>query len=70
MANLQLVRSITKEIIDLSTKSAILADKKSIQFCDQYLKLRSSSDNSQASYLQSLCTNHGFKTERLLANVK
>lgn len=70
MANLHLIRSITKEIIDLSAKSAILADKKSNQFCEQYYKLKASNDStSQASYFQSLCDNHGFKTERLSSQV-
>ena len=64
MTNSQVLRATVKEIIDLSTKSAILADKKSKLFCDQYTRLNNSDD-----FLKTLCTDHGFKTDRLLSYV-
>lgn len=60
MNNTQVIRATVKEIIDLSTKSAILADKKSNVFCEQYTRLNDSNE-----FLKALCTDHGLKTDRL-----
>ena len=67
MANLQLIKTTVKEILDLSSKSAILADKKSNLFCDQYFVLHKSSDSIR--FLKDLSTEHGIKNDRLLTNV-
>lgn len=67
MANLQLIKTTVKEILDLSSKSAILADKKSNLFCDQYFNLHKSSDS--IIFLKELSTEHGIKNDRLLTNV-
>jgi len=64
MTNSQVIRATVKEIIDLSTKSAILADKKSKLFCDQYTHL-----NNSDEFLKILCTDHGLKTDRLSSYV-
>jgi hypothetical protein len=64
MNNTQVIRATVKEIIDLSTKSAILADKKSNVFCEQYTRLNDSNE-----FLKALCTDHGLKTDRLSSYV-
>lgn len=68
MSNLQVIRNLAREILDLSTKSAILADKRSIQFCEQYLSLRPTVTNLSELF-KSLSNDHGIKTERLASNV-
>ena len=73
MSNLALIRQTTKQIIELSVKSAILADKKSKEFCKQYLELEKkpqldSVDNA-TSFIKYLSSNFGVKTEKLGATV-
>lgn len=66
------VRQIVRDIIDLSTKSAILADPKSKQFCQEYSELARSSqlkenpnDRETLKLLTVLCQEHGINTQSL-----
>lgn len=70
MTNLKIIQTTVKEIIDLSSKSAILADPKSKLFCKQYLKLDPKSEESVPNFLKHLCKDHGLRTDRLYNNVK
>lgn len=72
MAPLSLIRQTVKEIIDLSSKSAILADPKSKAFCQQYDILQKLGKNKSANetavtgnFLKTLCQDHGLRNERL-----
>lgn len=72
MTSLKNIRSTVKEIIDLSSKSAVLADPKSKIFCKQYLKLEQNANNTEDStfgFLKLLCKEHGLQTDRLYSNV-
>ena len=73
---LSYARQIVKDIIDLSTKSAILADPKSKQFCQEYSELSKISQSTEDSkdkvsykLLEVLCKDHGIKTESLYTYV-
>ena len=72
MAPLSTIRQTVREIIDLSSKSAILADPKSKVFCQQYASLKrlvkeKSIDDMAitGNFLKMLCKEHGLKNERL-----
>ncbi len=66
------IRQTIREIIDLSSKSAILADYKSKVFCQQYNeinKLASKDISISEIFLKSLCKDHGYKLDRLYNTV-
>ena len=66
------IRQTIREIIDLSSKSAILADSKSKLFCQQYSeinKLASKDVSISEIFLKSLCKDHGYKLDRLYSTV-
>ncbi len=73
---LPVIHQTVKEIIDLSSKSAILADKKSKQFCQQYHQLtkKALSDSlaRQESFkvLEVLCKEHGIKSDLLYSQIQ
>lgn len=73
MAPVSIIRQTAKEIIELGSKSAILADPKSNLFCKQYESLRkvpsSPSFHLGQTYLKDLSKYHGFKYERVFNNV-
>lgn len=71
MAGLIKIRKFAKEIIELSSKSAILADPKSKLFCLEYSKLNKTSElNERSEFLKTLSQDHGFQNERLYDSVK
>ena len=63
MANLIKIRQLVKEIVDLSSKSAILADPKSKVFCGEYSKLNRTPESSK--FFDLLAQDFGFRNERL-----
>lgn len=63
MANLIKIRQLVKEIVDLSSKSAILADPKSKVFCSEYSKLNRTPESSK--FFDLLAQDFGFRNERL-----
>lgn len=68
--NVGILRQLSKEIIDLSAKSAILADPKSKIFCTEYSKFREHNDDkSSVQFFASLTEQHGLSTERLYDSV-
>lgn len=67
MANFIKVRELVKEILELSSKSAILADPKLKLFCSEYSRLNRESEN--AKLLNTLTQDFGFQTDRLLESV-
>ena len=72
MSVLNTIRQTIREIIDLSSKSAILADYKSKIFCQQYNeinKLASNNANIAEAFLRDLSIDHGIKNERLYTTV-
>ncbi len=72
MSVLNTIRQTIREIIDLSSKSAILADYKSKIFCQQYNeinKLASNNANIAEVFLRDLSIDHGIKNERLYTTV-
>lgn len=68
MANLIKIRGLVKEIVDLSSKSAILADPKSKLFCAEYAKLNRH-DADAVKLLDVLAQDFGFQTDRLYETV-
>ncbi len=72
MSVLNAIRQTIREIIDLSSKSAILADNKSKLFCKQYgeiNKLASNNVNIAENFLRDLSNDHGIKHDRLYSTV-
>jgi len=76
MAPLISIRQTVREIIDLGSKSAILADPKSKIFCNQYANLQKTFTNNKESssavtgnFFKILCKEHGLKNERLFGNI-
>ena len=69
MSKLPIIRQTVKEILDLSSKSAILADSKSKQFCKEYYDLlKDDTDKEQKesfALLKLLCKEHGIKNDSL-----
>jgi hypothetical protein len=74
--HLPVIRQTVKEIIDLSSKSAILADSKSKQFCQHYNNLAKQAINDtsarQESFkvLEILCKEHGIKADLLHSQIQ
>lgn len=66
MSSWKNLRTTVKEIIDLSSKSATLADPKSKLFCQQFLKQAS---NDRSELIKSICSDHGLKTDRIFNSV-
>jgi hypothetical protein len=65
---LSTIRQTIREIIDLSSKSPILADYKSKLFCQQYgeiSKQASKNLNIAESFLRDLSNDYGIKHDRL-----
>jgi hypothetical protein len=56
---------MVKEILELGSKSAILADTKSKLFCKKYAELASESPQ----FLKALSKEHGLKTDKLYSTV-
>lgn len=73
MSKLPIIRQTVKEILDLSSKSAILADSKSKQFCKEYndlLKNDSGKEQKESfTFLKLLSEEHGIKNESLSQTV-
>lgn len=69
MANLIRLRGLVKEIIELSSKSPILADPKSKLFCNEYSKLSGRRDESP-QFFKILAQDFGLQPERLHDTVK
>jgi hypothetical protein len=58
---------MVKEILELGSKSAILADTKSKLFCKNYVADVASGDGPQ--FLRALSKEHGLKTDKLYSTV-
>ena len=85
MSRINLLRTTIQEIINVATKSEVLADKKSNLFCKNYLNLttatkplastsltHSVNDHDESIKLklfQSICNDHGFKYDKLYTKV-
>ena len=78
MAPLNAIRQTVREIIELGSKSAILADPKSKAFCQQYNNLQKAFTDSKTkdesaplidNFFKVLCKEHGLKSERLLSTI-
>lgn len=67
MSSLKNLRTTIKEIIDLGSKSATLADRKSNFFCQQFLN---QSLNERTELIKLICSDHGLKTDRIYQSVK
>lgn len=73
MANrLNTLKTIVKEIIELSKKSDILADHKSKQFCKYYLNSNDLNANLTLKYdiVSTICNENGLKLDKIYDKVK
>lgn len=61
------LRSTVKEIIDLGSKSATLADPKSSLFCQQFLN---QAPKDRSELIKFICLDHGLKTDQIFNSVK
>ncbi|CAF0907496.1 unnamed protein product [Brachionus calyciflorus] len=66
MPNFKNISLTVKEILDLSAKSAILADPKSKAFCQLYLNQPT---QDRTEFIKSLCKDHGLKNERIFQSL-
>ena len=62
------LRDLVREILELSSKSAILADPKSRVFCAEYAKLNRH-ENEGAKLLNILAQDFGFQPDRIYDSV-
>ena len=78
MVPLNAIRQTVREIIELGSKSAILADPKSKTFCKQYddlkkalanIKIKDESVPVTDNFLKILCKEHGLKNDRLFNTI-
>jgi hypothetical protein len=60
------LRTALNEIIVLSKKSDILADKKAKIFCNYYLNLK---NESKVELMTTLCQEHGLKLDKIYDKV-
>ena len=66
------IRKLVQEIIELSSKSPILADSKSNTFCKQYRELNAIDEKNREAkfqFLVSLTNGYGIKSANLFSNV-
>ncbi|RNA10854.1 malonyl- mitochondrial [Brachionus plicatilis] len=60
------LRSTVKEIIDLGSKSATLADPKSSLFCQQFLN---QAPRDRSELIKFICLDHGLKTDQIFNSI-
>jgi hypothetical protein len=69
MSVLNIARQTVREILELGSKSAILADSKSKMFCKAYLDSIKSDTQSSYQFLKFLTQEHGLNTEKLFGSI-
>lgn len=71
MNRIHLLKSTAKEIINLASKSEVLADTKSKIFCNNYLDLNKFyfNDKTKVDLFTYLCKNYGLKLDKVYNSV-
>jgi hypothetical protein len=72
MSRFNVLKTTTKEIIELATRYEVLADRKSKLFCKSYLQLKNTDETDaevKSKLLNHLCSDYGVRTDKLFNKV-